>query len=124
MLLVQVCNKYTGYLLIEIFKRNPKLGRTGQAYSLVASDEVSYMVDLNLFLGSDVKMYQPTDNSQPDSNVPYYGCIPQDVLDAELGWVKSQVSRSVELVFIIIVIFILHHSYPSNNHTSKDLSEQ
>lgn len=84
-------------LFVHRVGRVARAGRTGQAFSLVSSDELSYMVDLNLFLGSDVRMYQPTEGSAPDSNIPYYGSIPQDLLDSELGWVKAQISGSVEL---------------------------
>lgn len=61
------------------------------------------MVDLNLFLGSNVVMYDPTPNG-PDPTLPYFGSIPQDLLDAESEWVKSQMASSVELVLNCLIL--------------------
>jgi len=84
-------------LFVHRVGRVARAGRSGHAYSLVSSDEVSYMVDLNLFLGTDVKTYTPTPTGEPDSNVAYYGSCPQYLLDGESGWVKNQIIGSVEL---------------------------
>lgn len=84
-------------LFVHRVGRVARAGRTGQAYSLVSHDELSYMVDLNLFLGSDVTMFHPTPGTEPNINTHYFGSIPQYLLDAESGWVKSQITGSVEL---------------------------
>ena len=65
------------------------------------------MVDLNLFLGSDVIMYNTTPGGDaPNPALPYFGTIPQDVLDGESEWVKTQIASSVELVvFVVSLLF-------------------
>ncbi|RKP21288.1 P-loop containing nucleoside triphosphate hydrolase protein, partial [Rozella allomycis CSF55] len=61
-------------------------GKRGKAYSLLASDEISYLIDLQLFLGKEwIPLF-----SRPDAGVEFsyskqivFGEIPQTLLDIE-----------------------------------------
>ena len=83
------------------------MGRTGTAYSLVATDEVlqsistliieiPYMIDMHLFLGKELQDTIPPGGSTPTDCL--YGRIPQDALDMENEYIKAQLKLHIELV--------------------------
>lgn len=63
-------------LFIHRVGRVARAGRSGWAHSLVAPEEMPYVLDLHLFLGKSLKLYQGGKNEE---NV--MGTVPQTVID-------------------------------------------
>jgi ATP-dependent RNA helicase DDX54/DBP10 len=59
------------------------------AYSLVANDELAYLLDLHLFLGRPFNV-SPSQASSQDDDFPdgIIGCIPEVLLDEEHSELK------------------------------------
>ena len=72
-------------LFVHRVGRAARAGRTGTAYSLVANDEVPFMVDLALFLGRKLAHEKrPEDDPQ---SVVYWGWIPPDMVHDDVEYV-------------------------------------
>lgn len=65
--------------------RVARAGRSGVAYNLVSPDEVSFMLDLHLFLGRGLNMCSaapPQDlAAAAESQDGLFGAVPQTVID-------------------------------------------
>lgn len=46
-----------------------RAGRSGVAYSLIAAEELPYLVDLHVFLGREIKVVPP--DGQPDGMIRF-----------------------------------------------------
>eukprot|EP00656_Telonema_subtile_P058391 TRINITY_DN9877_c0_g1_i3.p1 TRINITY_DN9877_c0_g1~~TRINITY_DN9877_c0_g1_i3.p1 ORF type:complete len:652 (-),score=223.55 TRINITY_DN9877_c0_g1_i3:53-2008(-) len=68
-------------LFVHRVGRTARQGQTGTAYSLVANDELPYMLDLMLFLGVKPRS-TPKDPSETTSGT-FYGNLPRHLLDEE-----------------------------------------
>ncbi|XP_074656567.1 ATP-dependent RNA helicase DDX54-like [Tubulanus polymorphus] len=68
-------------LFVHRVGRVARAGRSGTAYSLVAHDEIPYVLDLHLFLGRPMK-YALKDKNTPDVD-GVYGRVPQWIADDE-----------------------------------------
>ncbi|GAB6028281.1 ATP-dependent RNA helicase ddx54 [Chamberlinius hualienensis] len=66
-------------LFVHRVGRVARAGRSGTAYSLVAPDEIPYLLDLHLFLGRPLK-YSSDGDINRDWNGEF-GCAPQSVID-------------------------------------------
>eukprot|EP01147_Barroeca_monosierra_P002223 gene2223-5234_t len=77
------------YVINYDFPRRPKLfvhrvgrvaraGRSGTAYSLIAVDEVAYLIDLHTFLG---RPFIAAVSTTPPDEDAVYGAFPQEILD-------------------------------------------
>ncbi|XP_053381877.1 ATP-dependent RNA helicase DDX54-like [Mercenaria mercenaria] len=66
-------------LFVHRVGRVARAGRSGVAYSLIAPDEVSYVVDLHVFLGRPVK-FVPLGKQVKDKD-GLYGTVPQTIID-------------------------------------------
>jgi ATP-dependent RNA helicase DDX54/DBP10 len=76
-------------LYVHRVGRTARAGRNGRAYSLVAVDEVPYMLDLYLFLGRK-PMNVAQEDEDPETNTEaYYGTIPERVLELECETVRG-----------------------------------
>uniref|UniRef100_A0A452IUF2 ATP-dependent RNA helicase DDX54 n=2 Tax=Gopherus agassizii TaxID=38772 RepID=A0A452IUF2_9SAUR len=68
-------------LFLHRVGRVARAGRSGTAYSLVASDETPYVFDLHLFLGRPLTLASP--HEKPSDRDGVFGRVPQSVIDEE-----------------------------------------
>ncbi|KCV70842.1 hypothetical protein H696_03199 [Fonticula alba] len=93
-------------LFIHRVGRVARAGRSGNAYSLVSSDELPYMMELQQFLGKPLTVV-PTqykskaeleDFDQKTRGVSVqYGVVPPNTLDSENEWLSRQLEDNVDL---------------------------
>lgn len=92
---------YTLYL-IWIKGRCARAGRRGEAFSLVTTDELCYLLDLHLFLGRPLMMVH--DGEKIDSTKDgYFGKIPQALVEEELSALMIWSDISSDVVSIILL---------------------
>ncbi|XP_016012984.2 ATP-dependent RNA helicase DDX54 [Rousettus aegyptiacus] len=85
-----------GKLFLHRVGRVARAGRSGTAYSLVAPDEVPYLLDLHLFLGRALTLARP--NKEPSAGGDgVLGRVPQSVVDDEDCGLRSALEASLEL---------------------------
>uniref|UniRef100_G3TX50 RNA helicase n=1 Tax=Loxodonta africana TaxID=9785 RepID=G3TX50_LOXAF len=93
-----------GKLFLHRVGRVARAGRSGTAYSLVAPDEVPYLLDLHLFLGRALTLARP--HEEPSGAVwvadvarvdGVLGRVPQSVVDDEDCSLQSTLVASLEL---------------------------
>ena len=64
----------------------------------MASIQIPYMIDLHLYLGRPLQMFDSTAKLEKiDDMAPYYGSLPAGMLEADIEWVKEKVAASGEL---------------------------
>ncbi|XP_014662092.1 PREDICTED: ATP-dependent RNA helicase DDX54-like [Priapulus caudatus] len=73
-------------LFVHRVGRVARAGRSGTAYSLVAVDEVSYVLDLHLYLGRPMN-YASSKTTQSHDAV--YGTIPQSIIDEHNDHIRT-----------------------------------
>ncbi|XP_054449931.1 ATP-dependent RNA helicase DDX54 isoform X2 [Pteronotus mesoamericanus] len=87
-----------GKLFLHRVGRVARAGRSGTAYSLVAPDEVPYLLDLHLFLGRALSLACPQEEPSGAGGVDgVLGRVPQSVVDDEDCSVRSTLEASLEL---------------------------
>ncbi|KYR02702.1 putative RNA helicase [Tieghemostelium lacteum] len=91
--------------------RVARAGRSGIAYSLVSSDEVPYMIDLHLYLGRRLVNVLSNGEQLSNSNLSFYGNIPQSIIDRENEFVLYQRKECVELLSLTRTIENAHKKY-------------
>lgn len=67
------------------------------AYSLVAPEEMAYLIDLHLFLGAPVQN-KPAEGVTPGPKDAFYGSLPRHILDLEVEWARETTEHRVDLV--------------------------
>ncbi|XP_075838250.1 ATP-dependent RNA helicase DDX54 [Microtus pennsylvanicus] len=87
-----------GKLFLHRVGRVARAGRSGTAYSLVAPDEVPYLLDLHLFLGRSITLAQPhQESSGAVGGDGVLGRVPQSVVDDEDSGLQTALEASLEL---------------------------
>ncbi|XP_004753336.1 ATP-dependent RNA helicase DDX54 isoform X1 [Mustela putorius furo] len=87
-----------GKLFLHRVGRVARAGRSGTAYSLVAPDEVPYLLDLHLFLGRALTPARPHEGSSGAGSVDgVLGRVPQSVVDDEESSLRGTLAASLEL---------------------------
>lgn len=76
-------------LFVHRVGRAARAGRSGTAYSFAASDELPYLVDLQLFLGQ--KLTLATNNSTMSESSSLLGTPMQEWIDEEEGTVRQKI---------------------------------
>lgn len=84
-------------LFVHRVGRVARAGRIGAAYSLVASDEVAYMLDLLLFLGKPLRNAKEEYKEFDDKDF-VYGSVPQSVIDDQEDILRNIHQHSSDLV--------------------------
>ncbi len=77
--------------------RCARAGRKGEAFSLVTTDELCYLLDLHLFLGRPLMMVQDGVNVDPSKD-GYFGKIPLSLIEEELSAVAIWSSNLADVV--------------------------
>ncbi|KAL6079659.1 ATP-dependent RNA helicase DDX54 [Balamuthia mandrillaris] len=75
-------------LFVHRVGRVARAGRSGTAYSLVAPEEVPFMLDLHLFLGRPAVNKVPAGTTYHDSQV-YYGNVPSYLLESQIDFTRQ-----------------------------------
>nr|XP_004611249.1 unnamed protein product [Sorex araneus] len=86
-----------GKLFLHRVGRVARAGRSGTAYSLVAPDELPYLLDLHLFLGRALSLACPGDTPSAGGADGVLGRVPQTVVDDEDGGLRTAREASQEL---------------------------
>ncbi|XP_059974061.1 ATP-dependent RNA helicase DDX54 [Mesoplodon densirostris] len=87
-----------GKLFLHRVGRVARAGRSGTAYSLVAPDEVPYLLDLHLFLGRALTLARPHEEpSGVGGGDGVLGRVPQGVVDDEDCGLRTSLETSLEL---------------------------
>lgn len=89
-----------GKLFLHRVGRVARAGRSGTAYSLVAPDEVPYLLDLHLFLGRSLSLARPLEKPEAGETAGVDGVlgrVPQTVVDDEDGALRCSLEASPEL---------------------------
>ncbi|XP_027422460.1 ATP-dependent RNA helicase DDX54 isoform X1 [Bos indicus x Bos taurus] len=87
-----------GKLFLHRVGRVARAGRSGTAYSLVAPDEVPYLLDLHLFLGRALTLARPPEEpSGTEGGDGVLGRVPQGVVDDEDCGLRTSLEASLEL---------------------------
>ncbi|KAM9055256.1 ATP-dependent RNA helicase DDX54 [Megaptera novaeangliae] len=87
-----------GKLFLHRVGRVARAGRSGTAYSLVAPDEVPYLLDLHLFLGRALTLARPHEEpSGAAGRDGVLGRVPQGVVDDEDCGLRTSLEASLEL---------------------------
>eukprot|EP00669_Euglena_mutabilis_P012294 TRINITY_DN6925_c0_g1_i1.p1 TRINITY_DN6925_c0_g1~~TRINITY_DN6925_c0_g1_i1.p1 ORF type:complete len:781 (-),score=365.14 TRINITY_DN6925_c0_g1_i1:130-2379(-) len=98
-------------LFVHRAGRAGRQGRPGNAYSLVAQDEMPYMVDLHLFLGrplrntpsinygaltGDDALPPAVEDTAPEPNDGYFGALPEHLFQEEAEFVQRLLKEKIE----------------------------
>uniref|UniRef100_A0A8C6E7H1 ATP-dependent RNA helicase DDX54 n=1 Tax=Moschus moschiferus TaxID=68415 RepID=A0A8C6E7H1_MOSMO len=87
-----------GKLFLHRVGRVARAGRSGTAYSLVAPDEVPYLLDLHLFLGRALTLARPPEEpTGTEGRDGVLGRVPQGVVDDEDCGLRTSLEASLEL---------------------------
>ncbi|XP_028609753.1 ATP-dependent RNA helicase DDX54 [Grammomys surdaster] len=87
-----------GKLFLHRVGRVARAGRSGTAYSLVAPDEVPYLLDLHLFLGRSVTLARPHEEpSGAAARDGVLGRVPQSIVDDEDSSLQTAMEASLDL---------------------------
>lgn len=81
----------TSKLFVHRVGRAARAGRSGTAYSLVAYDEMPYMLDVHLFLGRQPSNTCPDGSNIDDPATVVYGSIPAQFIEPECESARSWV---------------------------------
>lgn len=76
--------------------RVARAGKSGKAFSLVAPDELAYMVDLFLFLNTPIKLAK--EGEEYKDSVPVLGRFPEALVHLEDEFIKNAHEQALEIV--------------------------
>ncbi|XP_074916161.1 ATP-dependent RNA helicase DDX54 isoform X2 [Chelonoidis abingdonii] len=96
-------------LFLHRVGRVARAGRSGTAYSLVASDETPYVFDLHLFLGRPLTLASP--HEKPSDGDGVFGRVPQSVIDDEECLLLTDHEGSLDLQSLRKVSENAHKQY-------------
>uniref|UniRef100_A0A8C3HZ22 RNA helicase n=1 Tax=Chrysemys picta bellii TaxID=8478 RepID=A0A8C3HZ22_CHRPI len=96
-------------LFLHRVGRVARAGRSGTAYSLVASDETPYVFDLHLFLGRPLTLASP--HEKPSDGDGVFGRVPQSVIDDEECLLFTDHESSLDLQSLRKVSENAHKQY-------------
>ncbi|KAJ8020992.1 ATP-dependent RNA helicase DDX54 [Holothuria leucospilota] len=86
-------------LFVHRVGRVARAGRTGTAYSIIAPDEMPYLLDLRLFLGRSLKIAKSEHKKVlPTDEDDIFGKVPQRVIDEEGEHLRYHHEHSSDLV--------------------------
>lgn len=91
--------------------RCARAGRKGEALSLIATDELCYLLDLHLFLGRELTLVE--ENTKVDiTNHGYFGKVPQILIEEELTTLTQWLDTSNDAVSVeLIAVFDLNTNH-------------
>ncbi|PRD36562.1 UNVERIFIED_CONTAM: Ddx54 [Trichonephila clavipes] len=94
-------------LFVHRVGRVARAGRSGKAFSLVAPDEMAYLLDLHLFLGKPIT-WAKLDMQEEDG---ISGTVPQSVIDGEIDLLQNWHDLSLDLKSMLKVTKNAYQQY-------------
>jgi ATP-dependent RNA helicase DDX54/DBP10 len=86
----------TPKLFLHRVGRVARAGRPGTAYSLICTDELSYLFDVQEFIGKTISYAQA--NDETDDYHLLFGNVPQTIIDEESETIRKLTETNVDLV--------------------------
>jgi ATP-dependent RNA helicase DDX54/DBP10 len=106
--------------------RVARAGRMGTAYSLISTDELSYLFDVQEFIGKTIRYSTINDNIN-DYHL-LFGNVPQTIIDEELETIKKLTDINVDLINLFQVQQNAYQHYirsrPSSTYASVKQMKQ
>ncbi|XP_071476984.1 ATP-dependent RNA helicase DDX54-like [Diadema antillarum] len=90
-------------LFVHRVGRVARAGRSGTAYSIIAPDELPYLIDLHLFLGKDIALVKKDSKISVEAD-GHLGRVPQSVVDEEESLLRNYHKRSTDLAALTRVV--------------------
>jgi ATP-dependent RNA helicase DDX54/DBP10 len=87
----------TPKLFLHRVGRVARAGRTGTAYSFISSDELSYLFDVQEFIGKTIKFCTTSDDDEEDYHL-LFGNVPQTIIDEESETIRKLTDINVDLI--------------------------
>lgn len=78
--------------------RVARAGRPGTAFSLVSTDELSYLFDVQEFIGKTIRYPSETDEEKESDYHLLFGNVPQAIIDEESESVRKLTDINVDLI--------------------------
>lgn len=100
--------------------RAARAGRRGWAYSLLTSDELPYLVDLELFLTRPLVLGNEKDEVDYTRDLSV-GAMPKDALADDVTWVQGKVASDAELQGLVSTA---NNAYKLYNRTKPRASPE
>ena len=86
----------TPKLFLHRVGRVARAGRMGTAYSLISTDEISYLFDVQEFIGKTIRYTLP--NEEDNDYHLLFGNVPQTIIDEESETVRKLTDVNVDLI--------------------------
>ena len=87
----------TPKLFLHRVGRVARAGRSGTAYSLISTDETSYLFDVQEFIGKTIKFTDKT-NQDTEEHHMLFGNVPQTIIDEESETIRKLTEVNVDLI--------------------------
>lgn len=89
----------TPKLFLHRVGRVARAGRMGTAYSFISTDELSYLFDVQEFIGKTIR-YASTNDAETDEKDYHllFGNVPQAIIDEELETIRKLTEVNADLV--------------------------
>ena len=88
----------TPKLFLHRVGRVARAGRTGTAYSFISTDEISYLFDVQEFIGKTIRYASSEDDNDEEDHHLLFGNVPQTIIDEELETVRKLSDVNVDLL--------------------------
>jgi ATP-dependent RNA helicase DDX54/DBP10 len=107
----------TPKLFLHRVGRVARAGRMGTAYSLISTDEISYLFDVQEFIGKTIRYANENDNNSNDYHL-LFGNVPQTIIDEELETIKKLTDINIDLINLYEVQQNAYQHYLRSRPTS------
>lgn len=87
----------TPKLFLHRVGRVARAGRTGTAYSMISTDETSYLFDVQEFIGKNIEFTDQTNQDNEDHHL-LFGNVPQTIIDEESETIRKLTEVNVDLI--------------------------
>lgn len=88
----------TPKLFLHRVGRVARAGRAGTAYSFISTDEISYLFDVQEFIGKTIRYASSEDDNDEEDYHLLYGNVPQTIIDEELETIRKLSDVNVDLL--------------------------
>ena len=107
----------TPKLFLHRVGRVARAGRMGTAYSLISTDEISYLFDVQEFIGRTIKYATTIDQDDKDYHL-IFGNVPQAIIDEELETIRKLTETNIDLINLFKVQQHAYQHYLRSRPTS------
>jgi ATP-dependent RNA helicase DDX54/DBP10 len=88
----------TPKLFLHRVGRVARAGRMGTAYSLISTDELAYLYDVQEFIGKTIQYATSNDNNNDNDYHLLFGNVPQTIIDEELETIRKLTDINIDLI--------------------------